>query len=392
MDSIWAGTDVYDLFNDEIQPIADSAQSRVLIPEGLDLDTWICPMDPNDFMLPSNHSHNSIVQDLIVTEEVTKVDSKAVILDKGTTNELQSIINKPKNRKYDLRQNFEDGLLLRHEDIGEPPKSKDKIDNAAKDAMKKKKKHKRSGSELKEKLQIHITGKKYKIWQNDEMKLEISWPEQPQSFIEKLKVRVELFVSLSNDKGAPILFNMEPLIQDPSIRVVQLYDKYKILVLRLERPNLESLFSKHVGLNLILPEIDRIKIEFDLPMDFNFLLPNQPEMATMTPPKFMKILQNPPLGFFSAVGTSNIVLPDDMKLDQVCNLVANHINCIIVERHFAASSLFGIMSNGVMIVGLVKERQNQKGRKMVSIEIKTGDSKVLEWVIDVLTNFAADLL
>ena len=401
-ESIWSSTELFGIFANEVQPISDTAQSRVLIPDGLDLETWLCPMDPKDFTLPTytgfypRIEKQASIHQFENEENTTLKDSNlndrsALKNETETTHELQSIIRKPQSKKYDLKQNFEDGLRLN--EIKSTTIEPIPISEVKKEPKKThhKKSHKRTSSELHEKLQIHISGKKYKIWSQDGIFLQISWSEQPQSFMQQTKARIDIYMSLVNSEGAPLSFTLDPARKESTMKIRQFDDKYKVLQLKLERPNIESLFSRNIQLKLGLEE-STFNVEFHIPFEMNFLLPNQAELATMTPPKFMKILQNPPLGYFSAVGTSNIVAPDNLQLEQVCNLLATSINCIIVERHPAASSLYGLLCNGIPIVGLVKERQNAKGKKLLSIEIKTGDSKVLEWVNEMVSNFASELI
>ena len=390
LDSIWAGTQIFTFFNEEIQPISITAQSRVKLPDGFDLDTWIVPLRSKPEL--QSLSADIPLQILEVNESGISELEKIEILEREQAPELKSIIRKPANRKYELKQDFEDGL--KDSNTAPPPSKNPDLSSSNKGKTRpdsRKKAHKRTPSQLKEKILTHMSGKKYRVWSHDGLHLQISWSEQAQSLIQQTKIRLETYLSLLDEKGSPIIFRIEPTETSSSIQVHEFDEKHKILIFRLKRENTDALFSKSVSAALSLPE-SKMTIQFHLPFDINFLLPNQPELATMTPPKFMKILQTPPLGYFSAVGTSNIVAPEAMDLDQICNSLASAINCIIVERHPEASSLYGLLCNNIPIVGLVKKRLNSKGKKVLSIEIKTGDSKVLEWVIDTLSNFAAELV
>ena len=132
------------------------------------------------------------------------------------------------------------------------------------------------------------------------------------------------------------------------------------------------------------------EIRFELPFSINVLLPNQLAVVTMSPQKFMDLLQTPPNDSFTAVGTTFLLPPPDISVHLCIEKIALQISCVIVERLPGAVSLYTQTCTGVPIVGLLKEKRNKAGKLCLNVDIKSESSVVLNWVLETLSSLSSD--
>jgi hypothetical protein len=234
---------------------------------------------------------------------------------------------------------------------------------------------------------VLVNEKRYIVWCNADSSLECFWTEQPAEFQTLLECKLNLHFVLYHS-GKPTSFELQPIPSQGQSHTTT--DLIQTLELALSRPSLDSLFEKQLAANIKLDNT-AIPVEFNLPFEINILMPTQMHLASMTPQRFIHLLQQTP-GFFVAVGTTTIMPPANMATDAVCDLIARSISCIVVERHPAGCSLYGALCNGSPIVGLCKEKRNSKGNTVLTLDIKTGDARVLEWVMEIVSKLASEFL
>jgi hypothetical protein len=397
----------------ELDPVSESAQQKVPIDANLNLNDWLEPLELNGFDFIEKHSiydapPKTAIEQLDLTNFYLDGNSPAkssklergqetmerpsldepVIADKSI-DRFSSVLYRPVVKKYALKLNQDDvqstgAPTVDHSPVlVEPKKKKEKSEKKEK-KDKKKKKHK---EKRRESMLDTLNFGKYTVWQNDQFFVELTLKEHPMDIFERVQLDLEFFLTV-NTPSAP-RSKFEVVVDLPNVEAENCGD-HAVLHIKLERDSVTSWFFGEVQATIKFNN-ESYHVNFRLPFAINVLLPNHLHVATMTPQKFMETLQNP-ASPFSAVGTSTLLPPTSMSVAIAIENIASQISCIIVERHPGVVSLFGQTCNGISIFGLLKEKRNKAGRLCLAMDIKTGDTVVLEWIMETLSTLSSDWL
>lgn len=407
----WTAGNLKKVFEAGIDPISSTAQQKVSSSSILDMDTWLIPFEKPFFQLfdskiiavetpdadsfyqdVNGNSQNGMDESVDIPIRKISIDEplKIDMLPKKSFERISSVMTRPEPKSFQLNKTNldaeEDGLNISptadQESAQKAPKKK---------KSKKNKKEKKPNNALAlDNLTISDAGYlKYVLWQNTEYTMECFWTDQPLDLPTRLKFKLELILTVksrSDHRYCP--FNIESSDDAVSIHCLDIRCKLDLKLVR--STILEPFVGKFQGIMIV--NETHFEIQFVLPFSINILLPSQIKLAAMTPPKFMELLKNPPGGAFASMGTTTLLPPLSLETTNAIDKIAIQISCVVVERHPGAVSLFGFTSFGVPIAGLVKERRNKAGRVCLAIDIKTGHTTVLDWVMETLSELSSDWL
>jgi hypothetical protein len=396
----------------EMNPVSDSAQSKVLEDPELDLHQWLEPLQLNGFEFVSTNTiyeppgkasidHLDLQSFYLEGKSPTKTRKspeatslerlsleEPVITTEYTQDRFSSVLHRPVVKKYALKLN-EDDVETSNASVVDHSPVKIELEQDKKNKKDKKKKKKKKTSERRrESILDTLNFGKYVVYQNEQFYIEITVKEHPINILESVCFTLPVFLTV-NDQTSPRT-NFELISDNPALAIENLGD-HSILKIDLKRNALASWFETELQLSIACYN-SIFDVSFRLPFAINVLLPNHLNVATMTPQKFMDVLQNPPHGPFSAVGSSTLLPPTMMPVSVAIENIASQISCIVVERHPGVVSLFGQTTNGISIFGLVKEKRNKAGRQCLAMDIKTSDTVVLDWIMETLSTLSSDWL
>jgi hypothetical protein len=395
------------LFSGDVEPVAIGAQDSVLVPDGLNLDDWIAPLDlnlyqshitkkpmyepkldardPNQFYLSSpekTHSEDISTFDVPITR--LSIDSPLKLGAMANPDNFISVNERPVAKKYSLKVTSI-GETNKKSANSSPPNVlvRQSTEELETEPSEKKKRKKKKRKDPKKSVGVPVGSSKYTLWQSEKYLVECTVAEQPLDVQERLEYSLDTIVYLFRTGIGYVDFTIIPT--DSNDYPIKDHE----LILKMKRENLESFFSGSVGLKLSTSE-QVIEMNIEIPFEVNILQQTQLKLAQMTPIRFVELLQNPTMGSFTAVGTSTLVPPINLEPYQSCDMIAQTISAIVVERHPGVVSLYGSTVTNCDFFGLIKEKRNKSGRVCLVLDIKTGDEIILTWIMNALSNLASD--